>query len=46
MCRSLNLSLVLQQSADVAINERLIVNTHGAGILEALFIIWMRVIFR
>ena len=46
MCRSLNLSLVLQQSADVAINERLIVNTHDAGNLEAFFIMGMRVVFR
>ena len=45
MCRSLNLRLVLQQSADAAISERLIVNTHGAGNLEALFIMGMRVIF-
>ena len=46
MCRSLNKSLVLQQSADAAINERLIANTHGAGNLEALFIMGMRVVFR
>ena len=43
--RSLNLSLVLQQSADVAINERLIMKTDGAGNLEALFIMGMRVVF-
>ena len=43
--RSLNLRLVLQQSADEAISERLIMNTHGAGNLEALFIMGMRVIF-
>ena len=43
---SLNLMLVLQQSADAAISERLIVNTHGTGNLEALFIIGMRVVFR
>ena len=42
---SLNLRLVLQQSADAAISERLIVNTHGAGNLEALFIMGMRVVF-
>ena len=36
--RILNQRLVLQQSADAAISERLIVNTHGAGNLEALFI--------
>ena len=42
---SLNLMLVLQQSADAAISERLIVNTHGAGNLEALFIMEMRVVF-
>ena len=44
--RSLNLRLVLQQSVEVAINERLIVITHGAGNLEALFIMGMRVVFR
>ena len=44
--RSLNLRLVLQQSDDAAISERLIVNTHGAGNLEALFIMGMRVVFR
>ena len=44
--RSLNLRLVLQQSVDAAISERLIVNTHGAGNLEALFIMGMRVTFR
>ena len=42
----LNLRLVLQQSVDVAISERLIVNTHGTGNLEALFIMGMRVVFR
>ena len=44
--RSLNLRLVLQQSADAAISERLIVNIHGAGNLEAHFIMGMRVVFR
>ena len=44
--RSLNLRLVLQESADAAISERLIVNTHGVGNLEALFIMGMRVVFR
>ena len=44
--RSLNLRLVLQQSADAAISERLIVNTHGVGNLLAFFIMGMRVIFR
>ena len=43
---SLNLRLVLQQSADAVISEQLIVNTHGAGNLEALFIMEMRVVFR
>ena len=43
---SLNLRLVLQQSADAAISERLIVNIHGAGNLEAHFIMGMRVVFR
>ena len=43
--RSLNLSLGLHQSVDEAINERLIVNTHGAGNPEALFITSMRAIF-
>ena len=46
MCRSLNLRLVLQQSADATISERLIVNTHGTSNLEALFIMEMRVVFR
>src|SRR6185437_15900933 len=44
--RNLNLRLVLQQLADAAISERLIVNTHGAGNLEALFIMGMRFVFR
>ena len=44
--RSLNLRLVLQQSADTVISERLIVNTHGTGNLEVLFVMGMRVIFR
>src|SRR6185437_3472611 len=44
--RSLNLRFVLQQSVDAAISEELIVNTHGAGNLEALFIMGMRVVFR
>ena len=44
--RSFDLRLVLQQSADAAISERLIVNTHGAGNLEALFIMGMRFVFR
>ena len=44
--RSLILRWALQQPADAAISERLIVNTHGAGNLEALFIMGMRVIFR
>jgi hypothetical protein len=43
---SLNLRLVLQQLADMAISERLIRNTHGAGNLEALFIMCMRFVFR
>ena len=43
---SLNLMLVLQQSADAAISERLIMNTHGACNLEALFIMGMRFVFR
>ena len=32
--------------ADTAISERLIRNTHGAGNLEVLFIMCMRVVFR
>ena len=44
--RSLNLRLVLQQSADTVISERVIVNTHGVGNLEVLFIMGMRVVFR
>jgi len=44
--RSLNLRLVLQQSADAAISKRLIMNTHGMGNLLAFFIMGMRVIFR
>ena len=43
--RSLNLSLKLHQSVDEASSERLIVNTHGTGNPEALFIIGMRVVF-
>jgi len=43
---SLNLRLVLQQSADATTSERLIVNTHDAGNLEALFIMGKRVVFR
>jgi len=44
--RSINMRLVLQQSYNAAISERLIVNNHGAGNLEALFIMGMRVVFR
>jgi len=44
--RSLNLRLVLQESANAAISERLIVNTHGVGNVEALFIMGMRVVFQ
>ena len=46
VCRSLNLSLKLHQSVDEASSERLIVNTHGAGNPEALFIMGMRAVFR
>ena len=46
VCRSLNLRLVLQQLADAAISKRLIINTHGTGNLEALFIMGMSIVFR
>ena len=42
---SLNLRLVLQQLANMTISERLIVNTHNAGNLEALFMMGTRVVF-
>jgi len=46
VCRSLNLSLGLHQSVDEVSSERLIVNTHGTGNPEALFITGMRAVFR
>ena len=44
--RNLILRRALQQPADAAISERLIVNTHGTGNLEVLFVMGMRVVFR
>ena len=44
---SLDLKRALEQSVDgEAIRERLIVNTHGAGNPEALFIMGIRAVFR
>ena len=45
MHRSLILRLVLRQSDDAEIQERLISNTYGAGNLEVLYIKGMRDVF-
>ena len=41
----MGMRIVLRQSDDAAISERLIAITHGTGNLEALFIRGMRVVF-